>query len=65
MTALLKTLFGDLRNCSVVGLLIIAEAAMIRGGWGESAPFVVPVLTLSGICWLARSWRSTTRTGPP
>jgi hypothetical protein len=64
MTALLKTLFGDLRNCGVVGLLIIAEAVMIRGGWGEFAPFVIPLLTLSGTFWLARSWRSTARTGP-
>jgi hypothetical protein len=64
MTPLLKTLFGDLRNCSVVGLLIIAEAAMIRGGWGQFAPFVIPLLTLSGTFWLARAWRSNARTGP-
>lgn len=64
MTALLKTLFGDLRNCSVVGLLIIVASAMISAGWGGFAPFVIPLLTLMGIFWLARSWRSDTRTGP-
>ena len=56
MKALLETLFGDLRNCCVVVLLIASEVAMIQGGWAQFAPFVLPPLTLAGVFWLARSW---------
>ena len=59
-----KTLFGDLRNCCVVALLIVSEVAMIQAGWAQFAPFVLPPLTLAGIFWLARSWRPAT-TVPP
>jgi hypothetical protein len=58
MKALLKTLFGDLRNCCVVALLILTEVAMIQGGWAQFAPLVLPPLTLAGVFWLARSWRA-------
>jgi hypothetical protein len=56
--ALLKTLFGDLRNCCVVGALIAAETALIREGFTELAPLVLPPLTLAGVFWLAWTWRA-------
>jgi hypothetical protein len=58
MKALAETLFGDLRNCCVVALLIASEVAMIQGGWAQFAPLVLPPLILAGVFWLARSWRS-------
>ena len=64
MKALLKTLFGDLRNCCVVALLIVTEVAMIQGGWAQFAPIVLPLLTLAEVFWLARSWCPVT-TVPP
>lgn len=60
MKALLKTMFGDLRNCCVVALLIASEVVMIQGGWAQLTPLVLPPLTLAGIFGLARSWRTTT-----
>ena len=57
MKAFLMTLFGDVRNCSVVAALIAAEAAMVHGGLAREAAFTVPVLTLAGIFWLARPAR--------
>ncbi len=57
MKAFLTTLFGDLRNCSVVAALIAAEAAMVHGGLAPEAAFTVPLLTLAGILWLARPAR--------
>lgn len=57
MKAFLTTLFGDLRNCCVVIALIAGEAAMVHGGLAGEAAFAIPVLTLAGILWLARSVR--------
>ena len=57
MTAFFTTLFGDLRNCCVVGALIASEAAMVHGGLAREAAFAVPVLTLACIVWLARPAR--------
>jgi len=61
MKALLKTLFGDLRNCCVVVLLILSEVVMIQAGWVQFPPLVLPPLTLGGIFWLAQSWRTPSR----
>lgn len=57
MKAFLTTLFGDLRNCCVVAVLLASEAAMVHGGLAREAAFAVPVLTLAGIFWLARPAR--------
>ena len=54
MRAFLTTLFGDLRNCCVVVAVIASEAALVYGGFGREAAFVVPVATLGGVLWLAR-----------
>jgi hypothetical protein len=55
MRAFVTTLFGDLRNCAVVAALIAGEAAMVHGGFAREAVFAVPVATLAGVLWLARS----------
>jgi len=57
MKAFLTTLFGDVRNCCVVAALIASEAAMVHGGLVQEAAFVVPVVILAGIAWLARPAR--------
>lgn len=53
MSAFLSTLFGDLRNCCVVGALIAGEAILVHGGFAREAAFAIPVATLAGIAWLA------------
>lgn len=54
MSALVKTLFGDARNIAVVAGVTLAGVALISVGEAAIAGYVVPPLTLAGICWLAR-----------
>jgi hypothetical protein len=53
MKAFWKTLFGDLRNLGVVAALMAVETALVYGGHGSDAVFVMPPLVLAGIGWLA------------
>jgi hypothetical protein len=53
----METLFGDLRNCCVVALLIVTEVAMIQGGWAQFAPWCCH-RDSRRVFWLARSWRA-------
>ncbi|MCW3475417.1 hypothetical protein [Limobrevibacterium gyesilva] len=61
MRAFLKTLFGDLRNCGVVVVLIAVEAGLVRAGLAHVAPLVLPPLCLVGVSWLAWSGRRVVR----
>ena len=54
MSAFLKTLIGDAWNCTVVAVIILAEAALVFGGGLELAAFTIPPVTLAGVAWLAR-----------
>jgi hypothetical protein len=54
MNALIKTLFGDARNISVVAGVALVAVALIALGEAAIAGYVVPPLTLAGIVWLAR-----------
>jgi hypothetical protein len=54
MRAFLKTLVGDARNLAVVGILMVAEVALVFGGHADAAVFAIPPLALAGMAWLAR-----------
>lgn len=54
MRAFVKTLVGDAWNLAVVGILTVAEVALVFGGYVDAAAFVIPPLTLAGVAWLAR-----------
>ena len=54
MSAFLKTVIGDARNCAVVAVILLAEAALVFGGGRGLAAFTIPPLTLAGVAWLAR-----------
>ena len=54
MNAFIKTLVGDFRNLSSVGLLALTAAALIGAGEAAVAPYVIPPLTLACVAWLAR-----------
>ena len=53
MKALVKTLVGDVRNVSAVALIIAAEVGLVQSGHTDAAAFVIPVLTLGSVAWLA------------
>jgi hypothetical protein len=53
MKALVKTLFGDVRNVAVVALLVAVAFGLIAAGQADIAVYVVPVLAMAGIVWLA------------
>ena len=57
MSALFKTLFGDLRNLLFVAFAVGTELAMVFADLGRAAVLVVPVILLSGIAWLASRGR--------
>jgi hypothetical protein len=53
MKALTKTLFGDLRNfCTVMAIIVVAQA-MAQLGYAQAAVYIVPLLVLSAVAWLA------------
>jgi len=54
MRNFLSTLFGDLRNCFVVGAVVAGEAILVHAGFAQEAVFAVPVATLAGVAWLSR-----------
>ena len=53
MSALFKTLFGDIRNLGFVGLAVTLELGIVFAGFGREATFVMPIVILSGVAWLA------------
>jgi hypothetical protein len=53
MRAFVKTLVGDVRNLSVVGVVILAEVVLVHAGETGISAFVIPPLTLAGVGWLA------------
>jgi len=53
MRALLKVLFGDLRNVAVVALAVALEAALAAAGYDGAAALLVPPCLLLGVGWLA------------
>jgi hypothetical protein len=57
MKPFLSTLFGDWRNCLVVGALIAAEALLVHSGAGQTAGFLIPLAVLAGVFLLARPAR--------
>lgn len=54
MNGLIKTLIGDLQNVAVVSAILGVTAALELSGHLQAAWLVMPVLTLSGVAWLAR-----------
>lgn len=54
MKALFKTLFGDWRTISVVGLSLIVIWPLLQSNWASEAGFVLPLCLLAGAAWLAR-----------
>jgi hypothetical protein len=54
MKAFLKTLFGDVNNVAVVALLVAIAFGLIGIRQPEIAVYVVPVLVMAGIVWLAQ-----------
>jgi hypothetical protein len=54
VSALLKTLVGDLWNVSVVAVIVLAEVVLVSVGAVGVAALLIPVLTLAGVAWLAR-----------
>lgn len=53
MKAFVKTLFGDAANVAVVLVLVAAAFGLIATGQGGIAVYVVPLLAMAGIVWLA------------
>lgn len=53
MSAFLKTLFGDLGTVAVVGIVMSTESLFIVADHVASAVFLVPLLVLGGVAWLA------------
>jgi hypothetical protein len=55
MNAFLKTLFGDPATIAVVSVVMAAEVTLVACRQPALATFVIPILVLSGIAWLARN----------
>jgi hypothetical protein len=55
MKALMKTLFGDLRNLAGVTVVVAFAAALTAAGHADWAVVAMPVATLAVVAWLARS----------
>lgn len=53
MSALFKTLFGDVYNLAFVGCVAGVAATMVHFGVGRDAVYAVPALLLAGAGWLA------------
>ena len=54
MRAFVKTLFGDAWNLTAVGGVMAAEVAVTQSGNGAVAAYLIPVLVLASVAWLAR-----------
>jgi len=55
MRIFIEALVGDARNVSVVAVVMLAELALVFTGHANVAVFAIPLLTLAGAAWLARS----------
>jgi len=53
MSALIKTLVGDVHNIAVVAGVTAVAVVLVGAGEAAIAAYVVPPLTLVGIGWLA------------
>lgn len=54
MKALYKTLFGDWRAITVVGLSLALVWPILHSVWSELGGYVLPFFLLTGVAWLAR-----------
>ena len=54
MRAFFKTLFGDAWNLSAVAAVMTAEIALTQTGNGTIAAWLIPLLVLATVAWLAR-----------
>jgi hypothetical protein len=52
--AFVKTLFGDARNVAVVAILVAVAFGLVAAGQGGLAVYLVPLLAMAGIVWLAQ-----------
>jgi hypothetical protein len=55
MKALVKTLFGDIRNVTAVAAVVAIAAVLTVTGHAAWAVVVMPVACLAAVGWLARS----------
>jgi len=53
MKAFVKTLFGDAHNVAVVVILVAVSLGLVAAGQGALAVYLVPLLAMAGIIWLA------------
>jgi hypothetical protein len=54
MTGFCKTLFGDVWNLSAVSGVMAAELALTESGNGAAAVYLIPILVLASVAWLAK-----------
>ncbi len=54
MKAITKTLFGDARNLTGVAVVVTVAAGLTGVGHADWAVFVMPVVGLCVVAWLAR-----------
>ena len=54
MSAFLKTLFGDAGSVTVVAIVMAVEMCLVATSEPIAAAFVVPLLVLAGVAWLAK-----------
>jgi hypothetical protein len=55
VSALIKALFGDVRNAAGVAIVVAVAAALSETGHGAWAAFAMPIAALAVVGWLARS----------
>lgn len=55
MAGFIKTLFGDIRTMAIVAGVLAIEAGLVHTGHGTTAAILVPVATLAGVAYLART----------
>ena len=53
MSAFLRTLFGDTRTMSLTVIVVGIEQLLVSIGEVHSAAYLVPVLVIGGVAWLA------------
>ena len=54
MRAFCKALFGDVHNVAAVSVVMAAEVALIHAGAGAAPIYLIPLLVLAGVAWLAK-----------
>jgi hypothetical protein len=54
MRVFCRTLFGDARNLTAVGAVMVAEATLTQSGNSAIAVYLIPPLVLASVAWLAR-----------